>query len=564
MRAWRREDGLRPVYKRVDTCAAEFEAHTPYLYSTYETEDEAAPTDRKKIIILGGGPNRIGQGIEFDYCCVHAVQALAADGFETIMVNCNPETVSTDYDISDRLYFEPLTFEDVLHIIEHERPLGVIVQFGGQTPLKLARRLEAAGVPILGTPPDAIDRAEDRERFNQLITHLGLRQPAGGVARSQAEALQVARAVGFPLVVRPSYVLGGRAMEIVSDETDLRRYMHEAVKVSPDHPVLLDQFVGGAIELDVDCICDGERAVIGGIMEHVEEAGIHSGDSACSLPPYSVPRSIIDQIRTQTRALALELGVIGLMNVQFAVRFGTHMADEIYVIEVNPRASRTVPFVSKAIGRPLAKIAARVMAGKTLPQLGIEHELQPRHMSVKEAVFPFNKFGEVDTLLGPEMKSTGEVMGIADDFPTAFLKSQAAAFNTLPAGGGVLISVDDADKLGFVHLARRLTKLGFHLLTTAGTHAALADAGIETECVRKEHEGGDHTVKAIAEGRVQLVFCTTRAASRISASRGLRRGALRYGVPYYTTYVGARAAVAAIERLVIGRPAVRAIQDYHL
>ncbi|MCB9544183.1 MAG: carbamoyl-phosphate synthase large subunit [Myxococcales bacterium] len=563
VRGWRRDDRLRPVYKRVDTCAAEFEAHTPYLYSTYETEDEAAPTDRKKVIILGGGPNRIGQGIEFDYCCVHAVQALAADGYETIMVNCNPETVSTDYDTSDRLYFEPLTFEDVLHIVEHERPLGVIVQFGGQTPLKLARRLEAAGVPILGTPPDAIDRAEDRERFNQLIDQLGLRQPAGGVARSEAEALAVARRIGFPLVVRPSYVLGGRAMEIVSDEDALRRYIKAAVKVSPDHPVLLDQFVDGAIELDVDCVCDGKRAVIGGIMEHVEEAGIHSGDSACSLPPYSVPRSIIDQIRTQTRALALELGVVGLMNVQFAVRFGTHMADEIYVIEVNPRASRTVPFVSKAIGRPLAKIAARVMGGKTLAELGVEHELQPRHMSVKEAVFPFNKFGEVDTLLGPEMKSTGEVMGIGDDFPTAFLKSQAAAFNTLPARGGVLISVDDADKPGFVHLARRLAKLGFTLLTTRGTHDALAAAGIQSACIAKEHEGGEHTVKAIAEGRVQLVFCTTRDAGRISRSRGLRRGALRYGVPYYTTYVGARAAVAAIERLVGGRPTVRAIQDYH-
>ena len=563
VRGWRYATALRPVYKRVDTCAAEFEAHTPYLYSTYETEDEAAPTDRRKVMILGGGPNRIGQGIEFDYCCVHAVQALAEDGFETIMVNCNPETVSTDYDQSDRLYFEPLTLEDVLHIVEHEQPEGVIVQFGGQTPLKLARRLEAAGVPILGTPPDAIDRAEDRERFNQLITDLGLRQPAGGVARSVDEALAVARRIGFPLVVRPSYVLGGRAMEIVNDIASLDRYMHTAVQVSPDHPVLLDQFVDGAIELDVDCVCDGERAVIGGIMEHVEEAGIHSGDSACSLPPYTVPRSIIDQIRTQTRALALELGVVGLMNVQFAVRFGTHMADEIYVIEVNPRASRTVPFVSKAIGRPLAKIAARVMAGKTLPELGVEHELQPRHMSVKEAVFPFNKFGEVDTLLGPEMKSTGEVMGIGDDFPTAFLKSQSAAYNALPEGGGVLISVDDADKLGFLHLARRLRALGFDLLATRGTHAALADAGIDSAVVAKEHEGGDHTVQAIADGRVQLVFCTTRDAGRISKSRGLRRGALRYGVPYYTTYVGARAAVAAIERLVTGRPAVRAIQDYH-
>ncbi len=560
---WRRAHRIRPVYKRVDTCAAEFEAHTPYLYSTYEMEDEATPTDRRKVIILGGGPNRIGQGIEFDYCCVHAVMALAEDGFETIMVNCNPETVSTDYDTSDRLYFEPLTFEDVLHIVEREQPEGVIVQFGGQTPLKLARRLEAAGVPILGTPPDAIDRAEDRERFQQLITDLGLRQPDNGVARSNDEALAVARRIGFPLVVRPSYVLGGRAMEIVSDEDGLMRYMKSAVQASPDHPVLLDQFVDGAIELDVDCICDGERAVIGGIMEHVEEAGIHSGDSACSLPAYTVPRSITDQIRTQTKALALELGVVGLMNVQFAVRFGTHRADEIHVIEVNPRASRTVPFVSKAIGVPLAKLAARVMAGKTLPELGFEHEIHPRHMAVKEAVFPFVKFAEVDTLLSPEMKSTGEVMGIADDFPTAFLKSQTAAGSALPTGGGVLLSVDDADKLGFVHLAERLHALGFDLLATAGTRSYLADLGIESTLLAKEHEGGDHTVKAMADGRVKLVFCTTRSTDRISRSRGLRRGALRHGVPYYTTYVGARAAVAAIERLVHGRPAVRAVQDYH-
>ncbi len=560
---WRKSNRIRPVYKRVDTCAAEFEAHTPYLYSTYEMEDEATPTKRRKVMILGGGPNRIGQGIEFDYCCVHAVMALAEDGFETIMVNCNPETVSTDYDTSDRLYFEPLTFEDVLHIVEREQPTGVIVQFGGQTPLKLANRLEAAGVPILGTPPDAIDRAEDRERFQRLITDLGLRQPNNGIARSNEEALAVARRVGFPLVVRPSYVLGGRAMEIVSDEASLMRYMQNAVQASPDHPVLLDQFVDGAIELDVDCICDGTTAVIGGIMEHVEEAGIHSGDSACSLPAYTVPRSITDQIRTQTKALALELGVVGLMNVQFAVRFGTHQADEIYVIEVNPRASRTVPFVSKAIGVPLAKLAARVMAGKTLPELGFEHEIHPRHMAVKEAVFPFVKFSEVDTLLGPEMKSTGEVMGIADDFPTAFLKSQSAAYNGLPSKGGVLLSVDDADKRGFVHLAERLQRLGFELLATSGTRSYLAEHGIETTLLAKEHEGGDHTVNAMADGRVNLVLCTTRATERISRSRGLRRGALRHGVPYYTTYVGARAAVAAIERLASGRPAVRAIQDYH-
>ncbi|MCB9538024.1 MAG: carbamoyl-phosphate synthase large subunit [Myxococcales bacterium] len=563
VRAWRLADGVVPVFKRVDTCAAEFAAHTPYLYSTYEQVDEAPPTDQRKVVILGGGPNRIGQGIEFDYCCVHASMALRAAGYETIMVNCNPETVSTDPDTSDRLYFEPLTFEDVLAIVERERPVGVIVQLGGQTPLKLARRLEAAGVPILGTSPDAIDRAEDRERFQKLLDKLGLHQPVNGVARSLGEARQVADRVGFPLVVRPSYVLGGRAMEVVVDHTGLERYIREAVQVSPDHPILLDQFVGGAVELDVDCVCDGTTVVVGGVMEHVEEAGIHSGDSACSLPPYSVPRTIIDEVERQSHALALELGVVGLMNVQFAVRFGSDRADEVIVLEVNPRGSRTVPFVSKAIGRPLAKIAARVMAGETLQALGFTRPVRPAHIAVKEAVFPFVKFGDVDVVLGPEMKSTGEVMGIADDFATAFLKSQTGAFNVLPRAGTIMLSVDAADKNGFTQLARRLRALGFRLMATEGTRAHLAAEGIEADHVNKEHEGGAHTVAAIEAGAVDLVFCTTRDAANIARSRGLRQAALRRGVPYYTTLVGARAAVYAIERSMHGRPTVRALQDYH-
>ncbi len=562
VRGWRHEAGIRPVYKRVDTCAAEFEAHTPYLYSTYEQECEAAPTDRRKVIILGGGPNRIGQGIEFDYCCVHAVMALADDGYETIMVNCNPETVSTDYDTSDRLYFEPLTLEDVLELVHVEQPVGVVVQYGGQTPLKLARALEAAGVPIIGTSPDAIDRAEDRERFQGLLDDLGLRQPANALARSEDEAVRAAGGVGFPMVVRPSYVLGGRAMEVVGDVPDLRRYMREAVRVSPEHPILLDRFVEGATELDVDCVSDGTRVVIGGVMEHVEEAGIHSGDSACSLPPYSVPKHIVDEVAAQTRALALELGVVGLMNVQFAVRFGDH-PDEIFVLEVNPRASRTVPFVSKAIGRPLAKIAASVMGGRSLDELGFTRQLHPAHMSVKEAVFPFVKFGQVDTLLGPEMKSTGEVMGIADDFAAAYLKSQRAASNTLPDVGAVLITVDDGDKPGFVELARRLHRLGFRILATEGTRRGLSAAGIECDPINKEHEGGDHTVDAINRGDIQLVFCTTKAPERVALSIGLRRATLGSGVPYFTTLVGARAAVGAIEYQRRGGIEVRALQDYH-
>ncbi|MCB9524378.1 MAG: carbamoyl-phosphate synthase large subunit [Myxococcales bacterium] len=564
VRRWRHDAGVHPVYKRVDTCAAEFEAHTPYLYSTYEQEDEAQVTDREKVMILGGGPNRIGQGIEFDYCCVHASFALAEAGYETIMVNCNPETVSTDYDTSDRLYFEPLTLEDVLEIVRREKPKGLIVQYGGQTPLKLAVALEREGVPILGTSPDAIDLAEDRERFQKLLAQLGLKQPNNGVARSLSEALAVAADVGYPLVVRPSYVLGGRAMEVVADDVGLRRYIREAVKVSPDHPILLDQFIGGATELDVDCIADGTHAVVGGVMQHVEEAGVHSGDSACSLPPYDVPQAVIDEVMDQTRALAKALGVVGLMNVQFALRPSESGAGtDIFVLEVNPRASRTVPFVSKAIGHPLAKYGARVMAGESLEALGFTAEVHPTHVAVKESVFPFSRFEDVDVILGPEMKSTGEVMGIGDDFATAFLKGQLAAGNALPASGGVLLSADDHDKPGFVKLGRRLGALGYRVVATEGTYRALQAAGVAVEHVNKEHEGGSHTVGAIRSGEVQLVFCTTYDRSQIERSVGLRQAALRHGVPYFTTLAGSKAAVEAIERLHQGETGVKAIQDYH-
>ena len=564
VRLWRRAAAVRPVYKCVDTCAAEFEAFTPYLYSTYETEDEAPPSDRRKIIILGGGPNRIGQGIEFDYCCVHAALALKEDGFETLMVNCNPETVSTDYDTSDRLYFEPVTLEDVMEIVDREKPFGIIVQFGGQTPLKLALALERNGVPILGTTPDAIDRAEDRERFKTLLDELGLRQPPNGTARSQEEALAVARRVGYPVVVRPSYVLGGRAMEIVHEEDGLLRYMREAVQVSPEHPVLVDRYVGGAVELDVDCVCDGQRVVIGGLMEHIEEAGIHSGDSACSLPPYSVPPRIQDELRRQTKAMALGLGVVGLMNVQFAVRFGPGRDDEIYVLEVNPRASRTVPFVSKAIGQPLAKIAARVMAGKSLVELGFVDEIVPTFYSVKEAVFPFVKFLGVDTLLGPEMKSTGEVMGTGPDFEVAFAKSQSAAYNELPLSGAVLVTVADEDKAEFLPIAQRLTDLGFELYATAGTATMLEAAGLSPRRIAKEFEPAPNTLTAMAARQFQLVLTTVRTSQRIKASVGLRRAALRNGVPYCTTATGARVAVAAIERLIRGpKPTVASLQELH-
>ena len=558
VRAERERTGLVPVYKTVDTCAAEFVAHTPYLYSTYEGEDESAPTGRRKIVILGGGPNRIGQGIEFDYCCVHAAFALKEDGCEAIMVNCNPETVSTDYDTSDKLYFEPLTLEDVLHVVRRERPAGVIVQFGGQTPLELAVPLERAGVPILGTPPDAIDRAEDRERFQRMLERLGLRQPEGGTARTTDEAAAVARRVGYPVLVRPSYVLGGRAMEIVYDEASLRRYVREAVSVSARRPVLIDKFLDDATEVDVDALSDGRQVVVGGIMEHIELAGVHSGDSACSLPPRSLPDAVQDEIRRQTRLLALELGVVGLLNVQFAVR-----DDAVFLIEVNPRASRTVPFVSKAIGVPLAKLAARVMAGKTLDEVGFTREIVPPHVSVKEAVFPFIKFPGVDTLLGPEMKSTGEVMGIDRAFAMAFAKAQIAAGNTLPAAGTAFLSVRDRDKPAARAVAERLAETGFSLLATRGTAAFLRRAGLSVEIVNKVLEGSPHVVDAVRAGRIALVVNTTDGARSIRDSFSIRRSALECQVPYFTTMAGARAAVEGIVRLKQGLLDVRPLQEYH-
>ncbi len=560
VRAARKRLGIRPVYKRVDTCAAEFEAHTPYLYSTYEDECESRPTDKRKIMILGGGPNRIGQGIEFDYCCVHAVFALRDAGFETIMVNCNPETVSTDYDTSDRLYFEPLTLEDVLEIIETEQPEGVIVQFGGQTPLKLAVALEAAGAPIIGTPPDAIDRAEDRERFDDVLEKLGIERPAGDVARSAEEAEVIATRIGYPVLVRPSYVLGGRAMQIVQDVEGLRQYMRFAVRASAEHPVLIDRFLADATEVDVDAICDGKRVVVGGIMEHIEEAGVHSGDSACSLPPYSLAPARIEEIVEATRKLALELGVRGLMNVQYAVK-----DEKIYVIEVNPRASRTVPFVSKAIGVPLAKLAALVMAGQTLDELGFTREIVPKHFSVKEAVFPFVKFPGVDVLLGPEMKSTGEVMGIDSDFGRAFAKAQIQAGNSLPTEGGtVLVSVraDEHDRV--YEPIKTLVDLGFDVVATRGTAASLEKRGIRAEVVNKVYEGPPHTEDRVLGGEVVLVINTVDSDPKsIEDSKSLRRAALREGVPYCTTLAAARASADAIAALRAESIGVRSIQAIH-
>jgi len=551
--------GIHPVYKRVDTCGAEFEAHTPYLYSTYEDECEARPTDRRKIMILGGGPNRIGQGIEFDYCCVHAVFALREAGFETIMVNCNPETVSTDYDTSDRLYFEPLTLEDVLEIIEIEKPEGVIVQFGGQTPLKLAVALEAAGAPIIGTSPDSIDRAEDRERFEALLEGLGLKRPAGAVARSAEEAEKIAVRIGYPVLVRPSYVLGGRAMQIVQNVEGLRQYMRFAVRASPEHPVLVDRFLADAIEVDVDAISDGKRVVIGGIMEHIEEAGIHSGDSACSLPPYSLPPERIEEILVATRKLALEIGVIGLMNVQFAVK-----DEQIYVIEVNPRASRTVPFVSKAIGVPLAKLAALVMSGQSLESLGFTKEIVPTHFSVKEAVFPFVKFAGVDVLLGPEMKSTGEVMGIDSDFGRAYAKAQIQAGNSLPIEGTVLVSVRAEEHERVQGPIKTLVDQGFSIIATSGTAKMLAAMGIEAEVVNKVYEGSPHTADRIEAGEVALVINTVGPDPQaVEDSRSLRRAALQRGVPYCTTLSAARASAEAIVALRTKRIGVRSLQEIH-
>ena len=553
--------GLRAVYKTVDTCGAEFAAYTPYLYSTYEGEDESGELgdhSKRKVMILGGGPNRIGQGIEFDYCCVHAAFALREEGFEAIMVNCNPETVSTDYDTSDKLFFEPLTLEDVLSIIDREHPDGVIVQFGGQTPLKLAVPLERAGVKILGTSPDSIDRAEDRERFEDVLQELDLRRPANGMARSAKEAVGVAERIGYPVLVRPSYVLGGRAMEIVYTRDDLERYMREAVRVSPEHPVLIDDFLEDAIEVDVDAVSDGDDVVIGGIMEHIERAGVHSGDSACSLPPKTIPTAVQDEIRRQTVALARELSVVGLMNVQFAVKESL-----VYILEVNPRASRTVPFVSKATGRPLAKVAALAMVGRKLRDLGVVEEIIPAHMSVKEAVFPFLKFPGVDTLLGPEMKSTGEVMGIDGSFGLAFAKAEIGAGTILPLSGKVFISVPDADKPAAVPIARRLLACGLGVVATGGTAAALERAGLQVERVNKVHEGSPHVVDLLRGNEIAMVINTPAGATSFADSFPIRRTALEQRVPYFTTIAGAEAAAEGIDFLKRGGLTVRALQDYH-
>lgn len=556
VRDHRHKLGVRPVYKRVDTCAAEFSTSTAYMYSSYDEECEAQPSSRDKIMVLGGGPNRIGQGIEFDYCCVHAALAAREDGYETIMVNCNPETVSTDYDTSDRLYFEPVTLEDVLEIVHKEKPKGVIVQFGGQTPLKLARALEAEGVPIIGTSPEAIDRAEDRERFQQMIERLGLRQPPNAIVRSVDEAVRMAEDVKYPLVVRPSYVLGGRAMEIVYSEKELRTYMRDAVQASEDAPVLLDHFLNNAIEVDIDAVSDGTEVVIGGIMQHIEQCGVHSGDSACSLPPYSLPEDVQDEMREQVRKMALELGVVGLMNCQLAYQDG-----EIYIIEVNPRASRTVPFVSKCIGVSLAKVAARCQTGKTLAEQGFTKEIIPKYFSVKEAVFPFNKFPTVDPILGPEMKSTGEVMGVGDTFAEAFAKSQLGSGAQLPNKGTAFISVRDFDKEGAVVVAKELVNLGFELVATRGTAACFEKAGLAVRVVNKVAEGRPHIVDMIKNKEVDLVINTTEGKQAIRDSSSIRRCAENQRVYYTTTLAAANALCMAIR---FGRKQkVRRLQELH-
>jgi carbamoyl-phosphate synthase large subunit len=588
IRNMRRKFGIRPVYKLVDTCAAEFEAYTPYLYSSYERpyfkpyregmEEEAAgpkagtalpgyyatidceakPTRRKKIIILGSGPNRIGQGIEFDYCCVQAVFGLKDLGYETLMINCNPETVSTDYDTADRLYFEPLTIEDVMNIIDLEKPEGVIVQFGGQTPLKLSVPLEKEGVTILGTSPDSIDRAEDRKRFRELLQKLGLRQPESGTATNVYEAVAVARGIGYPVMVRPSYVLGGRAMEIVYDEASLVNYMDRTVRAMPEHPILVDKYLEDAVEVDLDAISDGKEVVIGGVMEHIEEAGIHSGDSACSIPPYSLPEEIVEEIRKQGRALARELNVIGLMNVQFAVKDG-----DVYILEVNPRASRTIPYVSKATGVPLAHMAAQLMAGKTLESLGFTTEKRINHVAVKEAVFPFDRFPAVDTILGPEMKSTGEVMGIDDEFGLAFAKSQAASNNRIPLSGRIFLSVKDKDKPLILEKARMLQALGFKLIATRGTACFLAENGVLVETVNKVKEGRPHIVDMIKNGEIQFVINTVWGSQAQRDSFSIRRSCLQYKIPYATTVASAKAVVMAIQSLKHKELGVKSIQEYH-
>jgi carbamoyl-phosphate synthase large subunit len=551
---------LHPVYKRVDTCAAEFSTDTAYMYSTYEEECEARPSDKDKILILGGGPNRIGQGIEFDYCCVHAALAMREDGYETIMVNCNPETVSTDYDTSDRLFFEPVTLEDVLEIVRVEKPKGVIVQFGGQTPLKLARALEAAGVPIVGTTPDAIDRAEDRERFQQMIDKLGLLQPRNATARSADQAVELAKEIGYPLVVRPSYVLGGRAMEIVYKEDELRHYMKTAVQVSDDSPVLLDFFLPNAIEMDVDAVSDGKQVVIGAIMQHIEQAGIHSGDSACSLPPYSLCEDVQNDMREVCRKMAVELGVRGLMNVQLALQ-----DDKIYVIEVNPRASRTVPFVSKCIGASLAKVAARCMVGQPLESQNFTKEIIPPYFSVKEAVFPFNKFPGIDPILGPEMKSTGEVMGVGETFAEAYGKAELGASDEIPAKGTVLISVRERDKEQLPGLAKKFHDLGFKLIATKGSADIIEQSGYPVQIVNKVKEGRPHIVDMIKSDKIDLIVNTTEGRQAISDSSTIRSSAEQHRVYYTTTMAGGSAVCEALgfTRAVEGKIKVRSLQSLH-